>query len=903
MEPHIQRGAPLDGMQLMSVDHRRNMSGEFAQLTVVSPVVSAELLNRVAARHGSPEIAALPPARPDGDRGAAFEELARRARDAGVMLFPGIAATDLDRFFWLRLLQILRREPVFPGLSIVVLAPGASRPSPIRPLLAGGFAARFRMAWPFARCVFLTETGDGDSLSETLGLPVGVIDDSAKLAGTSDGSLEDILRSEAIASQKIALQFQRIWGRCGSTTGFENQIESLVGAGFLTIRVFADAVARRGATLDARLAQIIPENSDHAGAHINTVAVPDGPPTQIRTRDPDAAWATWLAATATCRIVDPMLVEAAHRADSVIGNHLESVGPAITLAPQARLLLDIRDDRARATRELMLRDGKSDAEILTGEAAASRAQARVLAIPDMCGHVSRSEFERLAPHTQRSAILLPRVYASAHQPDRRATGSYQFDVLVFGDEHPFNISSLRWFLDEVWTPHLAAENVSVAIAGRVGNHVDDSAHQSPLLHVLGFVDDLDAVRSACRLTVVPDRHGTGTAIKMLATLAALHPLASTSVGLRGVDPAISGLLPAHDEGPAMAQDILAMLRDPERLAERRNLVEQAQAAIRRGPDHAALLQALPRPTPSVRAERQSRWAQVIAQAVKPGAGPFHLKFGTAFPMSGNAWDHRVLGDGWHGPEQWGRWMDGTEATLSIALSEPVAQPLTLELDIVPSPAGATLSIEIDGAQMPSIEPIRGPIRWPIPPEITLCKTGVLVTLRTSEAVCPALAGPSSDHRFLGIGVASVRLLARDVRLYEMGKYISMGANAAHDEILLTGWHQPEAWGCWSNGPSATIELWLPPRQFRPLWLELDLAPSPAGAELTVTVNDRVLAAIVPVSGGNQWLLPASILSGKSRVLVTLTVSRTIRPADVDGSGDLRVLGIGLRGVRLVDVEK
>ena len=115
-----------------------------------------------------------------------------------------------------------------------------------------------------------------------------------------------------------------------------------------------------------------------------------------------------------------------------------------------------------------------------------------------------------------------------------------------------------------------------------------------------------AVRPSCQIVT----HWK-TAIKTLATLAALHPLAkSTSVGLPcGVDPAISDLLPAHDEGPAMAQDILAMLRDPERLAERRNLVEQAQAAIRRGPDHAALLQALPRPTPSVRAERQSRWAQ------------------------------------------------------------------------------------------------------------------------------------------------------------------------------------------------------------------------------------------------------------------------------------------------------
>ena len=339
-------------------------------MTVVSSVVSAELLNRIATRHGSPEIAALPSAQPEGDRGAAFEELARRARDAGVMLLPAIDPADLDRFFWLRLIQILRREPVFPGLSVIVLSPTGSRR-----LLAEGFAARFRTAWPFARCVFLTEGEGSESLSGTLGLPVGVIPGGSVAAHLSDTSLENILRSEAIASQKIALQFQRIWGRCGSTTGFENQIESLVGAGFMTIRVFADAVARRGATLDARLAKVIPENCDHAGAHINTVAVPDGPPTQIRTRDPDAAWATWLAATATCRIVDPMLIEAAQRADSVIGNHLESVGPAITLAPQARLLLDIRDDRARATRELMLRDGKSDAEILTGEAAAARAQA------------------------------------------------------------------------------------------------------------------------------------------------------------------------------------------------------------------------------------------------------------------------------------------------------------------------------------------------------------------------------------------------------------------------------------------------------------------------------------------------------------------------------------------------
>ena len=216
--------------------------------------------------------------------------------------------------------------------------------------------------------------------------------------------------------------------------------------------------------------------------------------------------------------------------------------------------------------------------------------------------------------------------------------------------------------------------------------------------------------------------------------------------------------------------------------------------------------------------------------------------------------------------------------MSIALSEPVTQPLALELDIVPSPAGATLSIEIEGAQMPPIEPIRGPIRWPIPPEITLGKTGILVTLRASEAICPAggsLVRPQVSGYWRGL---KVRLAARDVRLYEMGIRSRMGANAVHDEILLTGWHQPEAWGCWSNGPSATIELWLPPVSFARCGWNLDLAPSPAGAELTVTVNDCVLAAIVPGQRRQSMVATGEHTPrAKSRVLVTLMVSRTIRP--------------------------
>jgi hypothetical protein len=685
--------------------------------------------------HGTPFIAALPEAGPEGDHAESFEPLSRQLQGAATVLFPRVSIGDLDRFFWLRLLQILRREPPLNTLSIIKLTAETNTPP-----LAGGFAARFRSSWPFTQCIFVTESGDPVSLAARIGLPINT---------------ETPLHPDTDANPKIALQLQRIWGRCGSTTGFENQIESLVGAGFLTIRLFSDAVRRRGATLNAQMEQIITENSVHAGAHINVLAVPDGPPLSLRSQNPEAAWATWLAATAACRIHDPMVAEVARRADAVIANHLECVGPAITLAPEARLLLDIRDDRARATAELMGRDGRSEAHIRIVEAAASRAQARVLAIPDICGHVSVSEFERLSPLTQRSAILLPRVYTEEVQ----VAADPRFDVLLFGDEHPFNITSVRWFLDAVWRPYLAPAAIRVAITGRVGAHVKDNVTSD--VRILGFVDDLDAIRGASRLTVVPDRHGTGTAVKTLATLAAGHPLVTTSVGVRGLDPSVAAILPAHDDPSALAADILALLRDPERLKERRQRVHQAQQAIRRGPDHAALLATIPRPTPRVQADRQAQWAQVVAAAMQPDPRPHYFAPGVSFPMSGSPADHHVLVDGWHSPEPWGRWTDGAEASLRITLAAPTEALLALEFDLAPSPMGGMISLNIDGTDLSPIQPRPGPAAWPIPANLTRGKTSFLATLRVSETICPAQKGDSTDNRILGIGVSAVRLIDYD----------------------------------------------------------------------------------------------------------------------------------------------
>jgi hypothetical protein len=906
-------------------------------LTLDPPTVSPKLLTQITGRYGAPFVASLPEHGPDGDHAAAFEDLRGRLSGAGVVLFPRVSPGDLDRFFYLRLLQVLRREPPLLSLSVVVLTT-----EPTGPRLAGGFAARFKSGWPFAQCVFLTEHGDPAALSASLGLPVSELTVSGlpvsglpvsglPVSGLTvsapAGDAPSVVCPEIGASQKIALQVQRVWGRCGSTTGFENQLESLVAADYLTIRLFSDAVRRRGATLTARMGDIIAENSVNAGPHINVLAVPEGPPVPIRTRDAEIAWATWLATTATCTIRDPLVAEAARRADAVIANHLECVGPALVLAPQARLLLEIRDDRARATSEMMRRDGRSEADVRAAEAVAAGVQARVLAIPDICGHVSVAELERLGPQSQRSAILLPRAYQrSTPEPGTARAAESEaatFDVLVFGDEHPFNITSVRWFVDAVWRPYLAPEAVSVAIAGRVGRHVQDSGsgpvkqqpHEPPrrpreqtgeqtggtsALRILGFVDDLDALRATCRLTAVPDRQGTGTAVKTLATLAAGHPLVTTPVGVRGLDPLVSDMLPAHDDAAAFAADILTLLRDPERLAERRRAVGAAQNAIRRGPDHAALLASVPRPTPRLRAERQARWARVVAAAIASDPRPFCFSPGTSFAMNGSVADGDVLLGGWHGPEAWGRWTDGDTASLRITLPAPAAEPLALELELMPSEAGGTVSVSIDGVGLATAEVVSGWVMWPIPGAVTEGKTSFLVTLRSSATICPSRSGGSTDDRILGVGVKAVRLHGRGTAGYETGKYLSTRSAAANG-ILLSGWHEMEDWGCWSSGRTAALELILAAPPKGRVLLELDIAPSPVRSMLTLEVNGHALAAIVPVNGGNQWLLPVDATRERSRLWITLTVSETVRPADIDASADGRTLGVGLRGLAAIDL--
>ncbi|HEY4171844.1 MAG TPA: hypothetical protein VGM42_02365, partial [Rhodopila sp.] len=233
------------------------------------------------------------------------------------------------------------------------------------------------------------------------------------------------------------MQIQPIWGRCGSTILFENQVENLVRAGFLTIRVFTDGQVRHGATLWSRLDHIIPENSTRAGAHIDVLALPDGAPFRPQTTDIGTVWRNTLTATAAIRMRDRTLAQAAAKAECVIANRLEGLGPALTLAPNARLLLALQEDRGEIIHQSSISRGRDEAAATLFAATASHVQAHLLAMADICGFASHAETARLASHCRR-AVTNPPDAAAAPVPEDAIA---RFDLLLTAAEDAMNVAS------------------------------------------------------------------------------------------------------------------------------------------------------------------------------------------------------------------------------------------------------------------------------------------------------------------------------------------------------------------------------------------------------------------------------------------------------------------------------
>ncbi|HMI92751.1 MAG TPA: glycosyltransferase [Polyangiales bacterium] len=121
-------------------------------------------------------------------------------------------------------------------------------------------------------------------------------------------------------------------------------------------------------------------------------------------------------------------------------------------------------------------------------------------------------------------------------------------------------------------------DVSLTIIGRNPSERLRAACNRPGVHVTGTVDDVRPYVHEGAVYVVPLRIGGGTRLKIFEALAMGKAVVSTTIGAEGL-PMVDGRdFIAADSPTAIAQAVVALLRDPERRkamgAAGRELVEQ-----------------------------------------------------------------------------------------------------------------------------------------------------------------------------------------------------------------------------------------------------------------------------------------------------------------------------------------
>jgi hypothetical protein len=197
--------------------------------------------------------------------------------------------------------------------------------------------------------------------------------------------------------------------------------------------------------------------------------------------------------------------------------------------------------------------------------------------------------------------------------------------------------------------------------------------------------------------------------------------------------------------------------------------------------------------------------------------------------------------------------------------------------------------------MPAVVPVSGVNRWDLPEGLIDGQQALLIGLQVPDTFRP---DDADDDRVLGIGLRRVALHREAAAICPVGILVPISGDDGDRGMLTAGWHSPEPWGCWSSAVDASLLL----RFVTPLQgafaLELDMLPPLLDPLITLSVNKTMMEPLVVVEGINEWLLPQGVTNGQTELAVHLIVPRPIRPKDVADSPDERILGVGVRSLRL-----
>ena len=259
-------------------------------------------------------------------------------------------------------------------------------------------------------------------------------------------------------------------------------------------------------------------------------------------------------------------------------------------------------------------------------------------------------------------------------------------------------------------------------------------------------------------------------------------------------------------------------------------------------------------------------------------------------------DPRMMSTGWHMPESWGCWTNGTDATMHLMFEKPLTGSFRLELDLVPPPTMMPVTVRLNDHVLPSRIADNGRNAWVLPRAVTQGVVALLVHLNVEDTFSPAQSEGSRDDRTLGIGVKAIGLFRTDVTMFRLEETVRISQDAPTSGVLQAGWHKSESWGVWSNGPRASLWLDFEGVLQGGLALELDMVPPLADRPVRIVVNDVALPATSVKNGVNRWVIPRKCSDGVTTLRVEVRIDRAARPSEVKQSDDRRMLGVGIRSI-------
>lgn len=191
-----------------------------------------------------------------------------------------------------------------------------------------------------------------------------------------------------------------------------------------------------------------------------------------------------------------------------------------------------------------------------------------------------AEFARGRTSTRIEYVPRPIDRLAAGQPAEEPQAD-QYDILFIGSKHPPNHQGIQWFYRHVFMPYLKERGLRWAIAGSVG---ESSSIADRSVHILGPVDDLDALYRKSKVVVVPLFAGSGISLKTLEALGKGKPVVTTPVGARGLPDAGDSFIAIDFEADprAVAARIEALCRSETLRSE---YASRAVAFIARNFDH------------------------------------------------------------------------------------------------------------------------------------------------------------------------------------------------------------------------------------------------------------------------------------------------------------------------------